>query len=359
MTKIRICVVFGGASSEHEVSCVSAASVLSHLSPAKYDITKIGITRDGRWLLFPGSADAMRSGDWEKDPGNLHCSILPDRSAHGMVILGEKPEFRKLDCIFPVLHGKNGEDGTIQGLFDLSGIPYVGCGVLASAVGMDKSFTKLAAASIGVTQAKYLVFRRHDFDKNPDSFLEKAEKELGYPLFVKPANAGSSVGISKVKDRTSLRDAVMLAFAHDRKIVLEEAVVGRELETAVLGNEEPVAAVVGEVLPAEEFYSYDAKYNNAASTLVIPAVLPEGVSDKIRSTAIRIFSALDGRGLSRVDFFLREKDGEVVFNEINTLPGFTDISMYSKLFDAAGVPYGELVDRLVACAFEEHGEAKA
>ena len=276
-----------------------------------------------------------------------------------MVILGETPEFRRLDCIFPVLHGKNGEDGTIQGLFDLSGIPYVGCGVLASAVGMDKSFTKLAAASIGVTQAKYLVFRRHDFDKEPDSFLRQAEEELGYPLFVKPANAGSSVGISKVKNRESLRDAVMLAFAHDRKIVLEEAVVGRELETAVLGNEEPVAAVVGEVLPAEEFYSYDAKYNNADSVLVIPAKLPEGVSDEIRRTAVRIFSALDGRGLSRVDFFLREKDGRVVFNEINTLPGFTDISMYSKLFDAAGVPYGELVDRLVACALEEHGEAKA
>ncbi|MBR0144379.1 MAG: D-alanine--D-alanine ligase [Clostridia bacterium] len=359
MTKIRICVVFGGASSEHEVSCVSAASVLSHLSPAKYDITKIGITKDGRWLLYPGSTDAMKTGDWEKDPGNLPCSILPDRAAHGMVILGKTPEFRRLDCIFPVLHGKNGEDGTIQGLFDLSGIPYVGCGVLASAVGMDKSFTKLVAASIGVTQAKYLVFRRHDYDKAPDSFLNRAEEELGYPLFVKPANAGSSVGISKVKNRASLRDAVMLAFAHDRKIVLEEAVVGRELETAVLGNEEPTAAVVGEVLPAEEFYSYDAKYNNAASVLVIPAELPDGVSDKIRETAIRIFSALDGRGLSRVDFFLRERDGEIVFNEINTLPGFTDISMYSKLFDAAGVPYGDLVDRLVVCALEEHGEAKA
>ena len=359
MMKTRICVVFGGASSEHEVSCVSAASVLSHLSPDKYEITKIGITRDGRWLLYPGSADAMKTGEWEKDPGNLPCSILPDRTVKGVMVLGGDPGIRELDCIFPVLHGKNGEDGTIQGLFDLSGIPYVGCGVLASAVGMDKSFTKLVARSIGVTQAEYLVFRHYEFAKDPEGFLAEAEAKLGYPIFVKPANAGSSVGISKAKNRGDLEAAVALAFRHDRKIVLEEAIVGRELETAVLGNEEPVAAVVGEVLPAEEFYSYDAKYNNAASTLVIPAELPAGVSDKIRATAVRIFQALDGRGLSRVDFFLREKDGEVVFNEINTLPGFTDISMYSKLFDAAGVPYGELVDRLVALALKEHGPAKA
>ena len=357
MTKIRLCVVFGGASSEHEVSCVSAASVLSHLSPDKYEISKIGITKAGRWLLYPGPVEAMRTGEWEKDPGNLPCSILPDRTSGGLAVFGEKTEFRTLDCVFPVLHGKNGEDGTIQGLFELAGVPYVGCGVLASAVGMDKSYTKLVADSIGVTQAKYLVFRRHEFDKAPADFLLRAEETLGYPIFVKPANAGSSVGISKAKNAADLEKAVALAFRHDRKIVLEEAVVGRELETAVLGNEEPTAAVVGEVLPAEEFYSYDAKYNNADSVLVIPAELPEGVSDRIRETAVRIFSALDGRGLSRVDFFLRERDGEVVFNEINTLPGFTDISMYSKLFDAAGVPYGELVDRLVACALEEHGRA--
>ncbi|MCQ2445555.1 MAG: D-alanine--D-alanine ligase [Clostridia bacterium] len=357
MSKIQLGVIFGGASSEHEVSCVSAASVISNLSEDKYDIYKIGITREGRWYYFTSDLGKLPTGEWEKDASLVPCSILPDSAVHGMVVLGEKPEFIRLDCVFPVLHGKNGEDGTIQGLFELAGIPYVGCGVFASSASMDKAYTKIVAESIGVTQAKYLTFRKFDFDKDPESFYAAAEEKLGYPIFVKPANAGSSVGISKAKTREGLVEAIALAFVHDRKIVLEEAVVGRELETAVLGNEELEVAVVGEVLAADEFYSYDAKYSNADSKTVIPAEnLSKEKSDEIRETARRIFTALDGRGFSRVDFFLRASDNAVVFNEINTIPGFTSISMYPKLFAACGVSYGELCDRLVACALEEHAK---
>ena len=355
MSKIKLGVIFGGASSEHEVSCVSAASVISNLSEDKYDIYKIGITKEGRWYYFTGDLEKLPTGEWEKDPANLPCSILPDSAVHGMAILGEKPEYVRLDCVFPVLHGKNGEDGTMQGLFELAKLPYVGCGVFASSASMDKAYTKIVAESIGVTQAKYLTFRRYDFDKAPEKFYAEAEEKLGYPIFVKPANAGSSVGISKAKNRGDLVSAISLAFAHDRKIVLEEAIVGRELETAVLGNEEIDVAVVGEVLAADEFYSYDAKYSNAESKTVIPAEnLSQEKSDEIRETARRIFSALDGRGFSRVDFFLRTSDNAVVFNEINTIPGFTSISMYPKLFAACGVSFGELCDRLVALAMEEH-----
>lgn len=355
MSKIKLGVIFGGASSEHEVSCVSAASVIANLSEEKYDLYKIGITKDGRWLYYTGELSKIPTGAWQNDPSAVPCSILPDAGVGGMVIFSDEPVFIHLDCVFPVLHGKNGEDGTIQGLFELARIPYVGCGVLASAASMDKAFTKVVADSIGVTQARYLVCRQYDFDRDPASLYAAAEEKLGYPLFVKPANAGSSVGISKAKTRAELAAAVALAFRHDRKIVLEEAVVGRELETAVLGNEEAEAAVVGEVFAADEFYTYDAKYSNAASQTVIPAEnLSSDKSDEIRDAARRIFTALDGRGLARVDFFLRTADNAVVFNEINTIPGFTSISMYAKLFAACGVSFGSLCDRLVACALEEH-----
>jgi len=354
MAKLSLCVIFGGASSEHEVSCVSAGSVLRHLSKEKYDIHTLGITRSGRWLYYEGDIEKIPTGDWESGKVTP-CSVLPDSELHGLAIFSEPVKMIPLDAAFPVLHGKNGEDGTIQGLFELAGIPYVGCGVYASSAGMDKAFTKLVVEKIGVKQAKYVTFRNFEYKKEGEALLESAEKELGYPIFVKPASAGSSVGISKAKNRQELKTAVELAFEHDFKAVLEEAIVGRELETAVLGNTDVQVACVGEVLAADEFYTYDAKYNNKASETVIPAQnMPEGKADEIREAARKIFMALDGRGLSRVDFFLREKDHAVIFNEINTLPGFTGISMYPKLFDAVGVDYRELVEKLVDLALEEH-----
>ncbi len=354
MKKISVCVIFGGASSEHEVSCVSASSVLSHLSPDRYDIHKIGITKEGRWLYVKSSNEDVKSGAWAADPAAIPCAILPDATLGNIALFGDTTSFLSVDVVFPVLHGKNGEDGTIQGLFELAKIPYVGCGVFASAASMDKGYTKIVVDTIGVQQAKYLTIRLHEYKADPAPFIEKAESDLLYPIFVKPASAGSSVGISKATDRESLISAIDLAFEHDRKVILEECIVGRELETAVLGNTDIEVSCVGEVLAADEFYSYDAKYNNAESVTLIPTTLPEGKEEELRDAARRIFAALDGRGLSRVDFFLRKSDNAVIFNEINTLPGFTSISMYPKLFGAVGVDYDTLVDRLIELALAEH-----
>lgn len=351
-TKQRICVIFGGRSSEHEVSRVSATSVIKNLDKEKYEVIMLGITKAGNWYLYSGSVDMLADGSWEKDEPNLTKAVIsPSVDDKGLLVLDDKGGVRKveIDVIFPVLHGNYGEDGTIQGLFEMSGIPYVGCGVLASCVGMNKIYTKQVFDKAGLKQAKWLAVYTKDFAKS-EEIADKIEAELGYPCFVKPANAGSSVGISKVTRRKEIFAALDLAAIHDRQIVVEEMIDGHEVECAVLGNDEPKASGVGEVVSAIGFYDYDEKYKTDTAKLLIPANIDEKTAEKVRENAVKAFAAVDGAGLSRVDFFVRHSDGEVIINEINTLPGFTSISMYPKLWEKAGIECGELLDKLIALA---------
>ena len=350
--KKTIAVLFGGSSSEHEVSCVSAATIVESLSPDKYDVRKIGITKDGRWLLYDGPAAAMRSGEWEKGASCRRAFISPDTTTHGLVAEGRdgRLECIHVDCVIPALHGKNGEDGTVQGLLHLSGVPYVGCPTLASACCMDKAVTHTLLASWNIPQAHFLWFYADNYrDAGRDKIRNKIEARLGWPIFLKPANAGSSVGISKVKGPEGMDAAVALAAQNDSKIVVEEAIVGQEVECAVLGNERPEASLVGEIAAGAEFYDYDDKYKNGKSQLYIPAHLDEAVAEEIRRTACRAYRLLGCTGLARVDFFVRNGK-EVLLNELNTLPGFTAISMYPKLWEAAGKPIPQLLDDLIALA---------
>ena len=351
MSKKVVAVIFGGVSPEHEVSKVSATNIISSLSPDKYYVMPIYITRDGKWLLYDGPVDNIVNGNWEKYATSAILS--PDTSHRGLLrIVGDRIKNIPIDVVFPVLHGEKGEDGAIQGLFELCGIDYVGCGVLSSAVSMNKAFTKIIADSIGIEQARYVIGNKFDLEKTTGPFVKKVEAALGYPCFVKPACTGSSVGISKAHDRNELKKAIALALEYDKTILVEEAIIGRELECAVLGNNDPVASGIGEILAAAEFYDYDAKYNNSDSKTIINPDIPKRKAEEIRKAAVKIFKALDGRGLSRVDFFLEEGTNRVIFNEINTLPGFTAISMYPMLFNEAGISKPELVDRLIALASE-------
>lgn len=352
MVKKVIAVLFGGQSSEHEVSKVSAAAVMANINQDKYTIIPIYITKEGRWLLYDGPIENIQSGNWEKYATTAILS--PDATHKGIYrIVGDKLKLMPIDLVFPVLHGAMGEDGTIQGLFELAKIPYVGCGVLSSAVSMNKAYTKIIADSIGIDQAKYAVVYRSDVENKIEECIEKIENVCGYPCFVKPACAGSSVGITKAHNRDELVDGLWIAAKEDRTIVVEENITGLELECAVLGNSDVKASAIGQVLAAAEFYDYDAKYNNKESKTVIPAPIPDEKADEIREKAVKIFKALDGRGLSRVDFFL-EEGGRVVFNEINTLPGFTPISMYPMLFNEAGLTTEELVDKLIDLGFSRN-----
>lgn len=353
----KVCVLFGGQSSEHEVSRVSAASVIDNLDKEKYKILTVGITKTGKWYLYNGKAEQIKSGAWEKDKKHLRPAVLSPSSADkGLLVKDADGKQRKLhiDVIFPVLHGMYGEDGTVQGLFELSGIPYVGCGVLASSVGMNKIYMKYVFEKAGLVQAKWLPVYTKDFDKI-DSIIEQIERELGYPCFVKPANAGSSVGITKAEDRTQLYAGLQLAAQHDRQIVVEEMVVGREVECSVLGNANEKdgvkASTVGEIVSAAGFYDYEEKYKTDTADLIVPAQLNADVMKKIQDSAVIGFCAIDGAGLSRVDFFVRERDGAVVINEINTLPGFTSISMYATLWGASGLGYSALLDELIRLAY--------
>lgn len=349
MSKKIVAVVFGGQSSEHEVSCVSATTIIKNINTDKYDIKMIGITKDGRWLKVDSIAD-IESGEWEK--GSISAVISPD-TAHQCILYvdGEQVTMQKVDLIFPALHGLYGEDGTIQGVFEMSHIPYVGCGVLASAVSMDKLYTKIIVDRLHIRQAEYVPVLKNDL-KDMDATVKRVEGKLSYPVFVKPSNAGSSQGVSKAHDREELVVALELAIKHDRKILVEETVVGREIECAVLGGDKVQASGVGEILAAADFYDYEAKYNNPESKTVISPELPEGAEETIRKAAVEIFRAVDGFGCARVDFFLKTDNNEVVFNEINTLPGFTGISMYPMLWKAAGIDTPELVDKLMELAFQ-------
>jgi len=357
MNKKVVVVLFGGQSSEHEISKISATTVISALDKDKYYVMPVYINEEGRWLLYDGPVENIPNGKWEKYSARVILS--PDTEHHGLLrIVGGKFKVIPVDIVIPVLHGKLGEDGTIQGLLELSGIPYVGCGVLSSSVCMDKSFTKIVADSIGIAQAKYAVLYRHAIEKSSETELNKIycgiEKKISYPCFVKPANAGSSVGISKAEDRKELIDAIKLACENDRTIIIEENICGREVECGIIGNDEPVASCVGEVLSAGNtgFYDFDSKYNNRASKTVIPADIDDNISEEIRKKAVKLFKALDCQGLARVDFFIEKDTNRVVFNEINTLPGFTPISMYHMLFEACGIGLEALIEKLISLGFD-------
>ena len=375
--RLRIGVLYGGRSGEHEVSLASAAAVFANLDRARYEPTAIRIEKDGRWLLAdrPPSAasaadviDQMRSEATRLRTGR--DVVLPARPGDDTLILVDRRSPRTddaeaaaavtglaLDVIFPVLHGPFGEDGTVQGLLELANVAYVGCGVLASAVGMDKAVMKTLFRAAGLRVTDWQVVRRHDWLRDPATVAGAIEAALPYPLFVKPANMGSSVGVSKVHDRPSLADAIVRALEFDRKVVVEVAVPdARELEVAVLGNSQPRASLPGEIVLASEFYDYNAKYVTAGSRTEIPAALDETTAAAVQRQALQAFDAIDGSGLARVDFLLNRATNDLFVNEINTLPGFTAISMFAKLWNASGVAFPELVDRLIALAMERHLE---
>jgi D-alanine-D-alanine ligase len=361
--KKRIAVIFGGQSSEHEVSRVSAQSIINNINRDKYDVIMLGITKDGRWLRYDGPVEKLATGEWQaiaEDEDDKTIPVFKGNSARGIFVASRtETDDEKIDVVFPVLHGCNGEDGTIQGLLELAGIPYVGCGVLSSAVGMDKAYSKIVFEKEGIPQAKHLVFNRKQIGNELESVIKQIEGILTYPCFVKPCNAGSSVGVSKAHDKSELIGALELAAKHDRKVLVEEFINGREIECAVLGNDDAIASTVGEVVPCKEFYDYEAKYSSdSTSTVTIPANLPDETIQLIREYAVKAFKALDCSGLSRVDFFVHKETGKVYINEINTLPGFTSISMYPKLWEATGIPFSELIDRLICLAEQRFEDNK-
>lgn len=353
MKKLSVCVLFGGISPEHEVSLRSAEFVLNCLDPEKYNIFPVGITKSGDWILFGGTDYAMLpSGRWLDCPENRRAAISPVRGQGLLSFEGDCVVRERIDVVFPVLHGENGEDGTMQGLLQLAGIPYVGPHVAASAVAMDKTLTKLVVDQAGIRQAAWSLVRNSELDSRMDHVLDSMEEKFSYPMFVKPAGTGSSVGVSKAADRSALKDALLKAGTYDDKILVEEFIHGREVEVAVMGNASPVASDCGEIDSGAEFYDYDAKYITDTSVAYIPARIPEDVAEQVRDTAVKVYSAIGCQGLSRVDFFVTYEGNRVVFNEINTLPGFTSISMYPKLFAASGIPGPQLIDELLQLALE-------
>ena len=353
MKKLSVCVLFGGISPEHEVSLRSAEFVLNSLDPEKYNVFPVGITKNGDWILYRGTDySLLPTGEWKDYPENRRAAISPVRGQGLLSFEGDCVVREWIDVVFPVLHGENGEDGAMQGLLQMAGIPYVGPHVAASAVAMDKTLTKLVVDQAKIRQAAWMLVRNGDVESRLDWVLEQIEKKFQYPVFVKPAGTGSSVGVSKAADRDGLRNALMKAGTYDSKILVEEFIHGREVEVAVMGNRSPVASICGEIDSGAEFYDYDAKYVTDTSVAYIPARIPEDVAEQVRDAAVRIYSAIGCQGLSRVDFFVTYENDEVVFNEINTLPGFTSISMFPKLFAASGIPAGQLIDELLNLALE-------
>ena len=353
MKKLSVCILFGGISPEHEVSLRSAESVLNNIDHSKYNVFPVGITKDGDWICFGGKDYSMLpTGAWMTHPDNRRAAISPVRGQGLLTFEGDCVVRERIDVVFPVLHGENGEDGAMQGLLQMAGIPYVGPHVSASAVAMDKTLTKLVVDQAGVTQAAWQLVRRQDLEYHMDATLDRLEEKFRYPMFVKPAGTGSSVGVSKATDREALRDALLAASVYDKKILVEEFIHGREVEVAVMGNDNPVASICGEIDSGADFYDYDAKYVTDTSVAYIPARISEEVEEQVREAAVKVYTAIGCQGLSRVDFFVTYEDNRVVFNEINTLPGFTSISMYPKLFAASGIPYSELIDELIKLAVE-------
>ena len=352
MAKLNVCILFGGISPEHAVSLRSAESVLNQIDKEKYHILPVGITKAGQWIYFGGTDYSMLpAGTWMDCPGNCPAAISPVRGQGLLRFEGSAVTATPIDVAFPVLHGENGEDGAMQGLLQMAGIPYVGPHVSASAVAMDKTLTKLVIDKEGIPQASWELVRADELEGKMEAIVASLEARFTYPMFVKPAGTGSSVGVSKAANREKLKAALTAAAKFDSKILVEEFIKGKEIEVAVLGNREPVASVCGEIDAGAEFYDYDAKYLTDTSTAYIPARISEHLQESIREAAVRVFRAVGCQGLSRVDFFATE-DERLVFNEINTIPGFTSISMYPKLFEASGIPYGTLIDELLKLALE-------
>jgi len=359
MAKLRVGLIFGGRSGEHEISLLSAQGIMAALDPDRYEVVPIGIDREGHWLAGGDPWRALSEGA----AGEEHpAALLAEPSRRGLLRLEEGPEaltavpFRQLDVVFPILHGPYGEDGTIQGLLELADLPYVGAGVAASAVGMDKALFKDVMRAHGLPIVPHLVVKRRAWEQEPEETVARIEATIGYDCFVKPANLGSSVGVSKAHNRVELRAALAEAARYDRKMVIEEAVDAREIEVSVLGNDDPIASVPGEIVPCNEFYDYAAKYLDGESQLLIPAPLDAETSERIRRLAVEAYLAIDCAGMARADFLLDRRTGQVYINEVNTLPGFTPISMYPKLWEASGLAYGDLLDRLIALALERHAD---
>jgi D-alanine-D-alanine ligase len=356
-SKLRIAVLFGGRSGEHEVSLMSARSVLSALDPDKYEITQIGITKEGVWLTGENILETLSKG--QLDDKNLNqVVIIPDQYHNRVWEIQNKEStwnlvpMKNVDVVFPVLHGTFGEDGTLQGLLELADLAYVGAGVTGSAVGMDKGIFKDVMRANNIPTTPSVIVLRSEIEKHVQIVIKQAEAVAPYPLFVKPANLGSSVGITKCNSKSDLGEGLMEAATYDRRVLVERGVNAREIEVSVLGNDVPIASVPGEVLPSREFYSYESKYIDGTSGLVIPAQLPTGITENIRQMAVTAYKAIDCSGMARVDFFVEKGTDEIYLNEINTIPGFTSISMYPKLWEASGISYPQLVDRLVELAIE-------
>ena len=356
--RIRVGLLFGGRSGEHEVSLASATSVFEALDPDRYEAIPIGITRQGHWLIADSPEHLLKQEVTLELPETSEA--LPDVTHHGIVRVDERGGINlhqtAVDVVFPLLHGPYGEDGTVQGLLELADIPYVGAGVLASAVGMDKAMMKNVFAQAGLPVAPYRYFSSREWRTQRAGVVHSLEAEVAYPLFVKPCNLGSSVGISKAHDREELESAIDLAIRYDRRIIVEQGILAREVECSVLGNDDPLVSVPGEVVSHHEFYDYDAKYTEGLADLIIPARISPEQTRTVQDYARRAFLAIDAAGLARVDFLIRRSDGEVLVSEINTIPGFTSTSMYPKLWEASGVSYRELVDRLIQLAFDRHAE---
>jgi D-alanine-D-alanine ligase len=358
--KLKVGVLFGGRSGEHEISLLSARSILSVMDLDTYDVIQIGITHDGSWLVGEDILDKFSS---ERDLGTLNTSaIFPDPGRRGLYVIqpADKDEIIKqlsnLDVVFPILHGTFGEDGTIQGLLELAEIAYVGAGVLGSSVGMDKGVFRDVMRANDIPQVDTIIFMRSEIEESLSEVIEKAERLAPYPLFTKPANLGSSVGITKCVNRSDLMEGLLDAARYDRRLLVEKGINAREIEVSVLGNDDPIASVPGEVVPAADFYSYEAKYLDDRSELLIPAPVPFEVSEQVRNLAVRAFRAVDCAGMARVDFLLDKDSGEIFLNEMNTIPGFTKISMYPKLWEASGLSYEDLVKRLLELAIERRSE---
>jgi D-alanine-D-alanine ligase len=359
--KIRVGVIFGGRSGEHEVSLASAQSVMDAIDKGKYEVVPVGITKEGRWIASGDPMKALQAGDAD---ASRPAALLGDPSHRGLMRLEdteraiEATQLAELDVMFPVLHGPYGEDGTLQGLLELAGIPYVGAGVIGSAVGMDKVIFKDVIRAHGFPIADYVMVKRKAWDAGPEDVLDRIEEALGYPVFTKPANLGSSVGISKCHDRSELAAGLAEAARYDRKLLVEVAVTAaREIEVSVLGNDAPIASLPGEVVPSREFYSYEAKYidtGDEASGLLIPAPLSPEMTERVRQMAVDVYKAIDCAGMARADFLFSDETGELYVNEVNTIPGFTSISMYPKLWEATGISYPELIDRLIELAVERY-----
>ena len=360
--KLRVGVIFGGRSGEHEVSVASAASVIAALDKETYEIVPIGITHEGNWLAGTDPRLMIQGAPMETAAEQrstiTEVTITGDPTKRGLVPADQTSSASStpLDIVIPVLHGANGEDGTLQGLLEMAGVAYAGCGVLGSALGMDKDKAKLVLTASGLPVVDWLIARRADVDRNMSAVCDQVEAKFSYPTFVKPANMGSSVGVGKAHDRAELAVALKNALEYDRKAVIEPGVNCRELECGVLGNDEPIASIVGEVVSSNEFYDYRAKYIDNASRLFIPADIPDEMATSVRRMAIEAFLALDLSGLARVDFFLDRDSGQIYVNEVNTMPGFTQISMYPKLWEASGVPYPRLLDRLIELGLERHAD---